>query len=114
MPKRDTYLTHLDELPPYLCWVLARQGRKAITQEELARRTRWSRAKVERFCRLRTWAKVRVIEADIFRLACGVRKGTERRHKYYLKRTLDKTQTINGLAHFNSHGPLAVQALKRT
>jgi hypothetical protein len=109
-----TYLQHLDQLSPRLCWALARKpGRRAVTQQELCQRTGWSSAKVQRFCKLTTWANETVLDTDTFRQACGVPRDSERRHRAYLKRTLDLAVTVNGLAHFTHHGPEAIRALRK-
>jgi len=117
MPARkqaDTYLKQLDELPPFKCWMLARKGGgKPITQIEIARTTKWTLAKVEKMCGLKTWAEVTVEDADAFRLACGVSRSSERRHRYYLKRTLDLRVTASGLSHFRKHPAVASQKLIR-
>lgn len=106
-----TYLQLLDEFPPFVCWALARKARKALSQKDLMQRTGWSSGKVQRFCKLRTWATVTVHDADLFRTACGVDRKSERRQRAYIKRTLDVTQTASGLRHFGAHGANAVKTL---
>lgn len=111
MPARKqqpTYLKQLDEIPPFKCWMLARKGAGIpITQEEIIRKTGWSKNKVERMCGLATWGDVTVADADRFREACGITRSNERRHRYYLKRTLDLAVTTCGLAHFRKHPKVA-------
>lgn len=106
-----TYLQALDEFPPFVCWALARTARKALSQADLCHLTGWSSGKVQRFCKLRTWKTVPVSDVDTFRTACGVTRISERRQRAYLKRTLDVTQTLDGLRHFNSHGANALRTL---
>lgn len=115
MPARkqqDTYLKQLDELPPYKCWMLARKPRgQPISQAEIQSKTGWSANKVERLCGLKTWADVTVADADTFRKACGITRENERRHRFYLKRTLDLRVTTCGLSHFRKHPKSASKRL---
>lgn len=117
MPARKqqpTYLLQLDELPPYKCWMLARRrGGIPITQQEIRRATGWNKKKVEKMCGLKTWAEVPVMEADQFRAACGVNRANERRHRYYLSRTLDLTVTACGLSHCRKRPVVANKRLIR-
>lgn len=84
--------------------MLARKGGgQPITQEELRQKTGWGKKKVEAMCGLLTWASVAVGDADKFREACGVTRANERRHRHYLKRTLNLSCTTKGLAHFRKH-----------
>lgn len=113
-PQAETYLKQLDELPPFKCWVLARKkGGQPITQTEISKKTGWTLSKVEKFCGMKSWAKATVEDADKFRQACGVTRSSERRHKYYLKRTLDLSRTVSGLAHFRKHPGVASKKLVR-
>lgn len=107
--KPDTYLEEMEEIPPYMCWVLARHpNRNPITQAEIVQRTGWDAKKVERFCGLKSWRGVKIEDVDSFRSACGVTRTNARRHRAYLKRTLDPNTTVNGLTHMRKR-PMPAQ-----
>lgn len=84
-----------------------------ITQLEIKKETGWTLSKVEKFCGLKSWATVSVEDVDAFRVACGVTRASERRHRYYLKRTLDLSRTTSGLSHFRKHPGVASRKLVR-
>lgn len=98
--RPQTFLEELDQMPPYMCWVLARKPkRKPITQREIISATGWDKKKVTKFCGLKSWRGVTVEDADAFRSACGITRENERRHRAYLKRSLDPSRTLDGLSH---------------
>ncbi len=109
--KPATFLAEVDfPLTPLTCFVIARKGRQPISQEELALRTGWSMAKVQKFCRLKTWRRVTVEDLDKWRLACGIPRSQERRHRWFLKTSLALDRTPNGLQAFRKR-PANAQAV---
>jgi len=100
--QKSTYLEQANELPPRLCFAIARQNRRAITQLEIAEATQWSLKKVARLCNLDSWATVTVADMDKFRAACQIDRRSERRHRFFVRRSL--TSAINGFNHLRKPG----------
>jgi len=93
--------------------IARKPGRVPITQAEIASITGWGEKKVETMCGLKTWADVTVSDADKFRAACGIDRANQRRHKAYLRRTLDLGQTVTGLAAARKRPGIAQKRLIR-
>jgi len=92
----------MNELPPYLVASLARVGRQAMTQEQIAAATGWSLCKVAKVAALKTWADVTIADADRFRIACGVSRAAERRARFFVRRSL--STAINSFNHLRKKG----------
>jgi len=108
-----THLSRINQLPPFVCWLLARRNRRPITQAEIAKATGWSLKKVRRFCGLQSWDNVPLKDIDPFRMACGITIANERRHREYLKRTLDLERVTDGFTHFRKRPKVAQRRVAR-
>lgn len=72
MQEYDTVLVHMDKVPPNLCRVLARKGRKAMTNQEISDASGLTIKRVGEISKLTSWGKVDVGQASAFAAACGV------------------------------------------
>jgi len=78
-------LESLDRLSPFLCRVLARNGRKPLAVEEIAERSGISGRTVIRLSKLHSWKGVRVGLASRYIAACGLDPLHKRGVNKYLK-----------------------------
>ncbi len=92
-----TYLSIVDEFPPALCRLVARQGRRGFTDRELAERTGWSTQKVVHIASAGSWADITVGDMASFMTACGVGPATIRHHRRFLKRTARSAHPLHHL-----------------
>ena len=65
-------LRHLDRIPPNLCRVLARVGRRAMTNQEISDKSGLTIKRVGEISRLSSWGRVEVGQVSSFAEACGV------------------------------------------
>jgi hypothetical protein len=65
-------LIHMDKIPPNLCRIVARKGRKAMTNQEIADASGLTIKRVGEIAKLTSWGKVDVGQASAFAAACGV------------------------------------------
>lgn len=97
------WVSKLDKLPPNVCRLLARvphKAKQALTTDDIARRSGFSKQKVRAMSRLRSWKDVTVGDMEIFKSACGIAVGKgEALQLAYLRRSFDKTRTQTPLYH---------------
>jgi hypothetical protein len=89
MPKsaeQDALVAHMDRVPPNLCRILARRGRKAMTNQEIADASGLTLKRVGEIARLVSWGKVGVAQASAFASACGVDLVKQGQVRKYLMR----------------------------
>lgn len=96
-------LEYLDQLPPYLCRMLARRmgkGKKRVpmTTAEIVEASGLDKKTVLDISGRETWAEVFVSTADAFRKGCGITPSNQGRQLMYLART---RQTANPFAHLD-------------
>lgn len=97
-----SYLSRLDRLPPPICLMLARDGRrKPIPMAEISRRSGLSAAMIRKIATLKSWAEVPVGDCESFRSACGITPLNERRHIEFLKRSLKRGTGMKHLSRRN-------------
>lgn len=86
-PKK-TLLAVLDDLPPNVCRVVARQnnGWKPMSHADLAKRSGLANSTVAAISKRKTWRGLTVEVVEAFALACGVDHMHTKRTKQYLKR----------------------------
>lgn len=98
--NHSTFLAEAEDFPPYLCVLIARKDRKPVTQEQIAKATGFGINRVIKMWHSTTWAGVAIEDVDKFRAACGITRANIRRHRCYLKVTLDLDRTTTGLNSF--------------
>lgn len=76
----------LDRLPPYLCRVLARKDRKALTNAEVSRISGLTVKRVGEISRLKSWGSVPLSHISAFTRACGVDLLNQSNVRKYLMR----------------------------
>ncbi|HYE32128.1 MAG TPA: hypothetical protein VEH27_11915 [Methylomirabilota bacterium] len=81
-------IARLDKFPPVLCRLAARKnnGRRALTNEEIAKAAGLSKKCVDRLSVKATWSGVDVETASKFAAGCGVDLLHPRRQKDFLRR----------------------------
>ena len=87
--KPTTYLERLDEIPPPLCRLIARTRNnppRILKMTEIAQAAGLTLQKVAWIAKQKSFAKVKVEEADRFRLGCGITPQNEFRHREYIVR----------------------------
>ena len=62
----------LDKLPPNLVRLIARDGRKALSNRDIARKSGLSLKRIGQISKMTTWGSLQVGEAGAFADACGV------------------------------------------
>lgn len=92
-----TYLTIVDEFPPALCRLVARNQRRGLTDRELAARLGWSIQKVVHISSAGSWSAISVGDMASFMTACGVMPSTIRHQRRYLKRTMRSEDPLHHL-----------------
>ena len=75
-----------DRLPPYLCRVLARKDRKALTNSEVSRISGLTVKRVGEIARLKSWGSVPLSQISAFSRACGVDLLNQSNVRKYLMR----------------------------
>jgi hypothetical protein len=100
--RYNSYLDQLDRLPPNICRLIAREGRRQpLDNAALAARSGLTIERIAYISKLRSWASVTVGEMDAFRTACGISPTNQSRHYWYVRRTFDQHLTIKPLAHLD-------------
>ena len=79
-------IKHLDKLPPYLCRVLARKGRKSLTNQDIADVSKLTVKRVGKISKLKSWGSVPVAQAAAFSKACGINLINQAQARKYLGR----------------------------
>lgn len=97
MKPKPTLLEMLDELPPNLCILIARRGRRMIPVAEIRQASGLSRRRWEAALKSNTYRDMTVAEVDAFRTACGITPLNEWRHRAYLIRTYSGKQPLRHL-----------------
>jgi hypothetical protein len=92
-----TYLTIVDEFPPALCRLVARNRRRGLTDKELSLRVGWSIQKVVHIASQGSWEGITVGDMASFMTACGVSPSTIRHQRRYLKRTMGSEDPLHHL-----------------
>ena len=89
-----TDLEEADRLPPFVCRLLARDGRhhRAYSTKELVQRSGLNEKTIRRLARMDSWAKVLVGVRSRFREACGINRGNENYQLKFLKMTAKSKQ----------------------
>ncbi len=82
----NTLVIHMDKIPPNLCRILARNGRKAMTNREIADASGLTIKRVGEIARQTSWGKVDVCQASAFAAACGVDLVKQGQVRKYLMR----------------------------
>ena len=76
----------LDKLPPNLVRLIARDGRKALSNRYIARKSGLSLKKIGQISKMKTWADLQEGEAAAFADACGADLITQAKTRKYLMR----------------------------
>lgn len=92
-----TYLSIVDEFPPALCRLVARNRRRGLTDKELAAKVGWSIQKTVHVASAGSWASISVGDMASFMTACGVTPSTIRQQRRYLKRTMGSADPLHHL-----------------
>lgn len=82
----ETYLAHLDRIPPCVCYLIARRNGVMMTLPQIAAESGLGARTVRRISRSASWAAFTVDQVDRFRMACGITVKSEKVHMRYLKR----------------------------
>lgn len=82
----DTALDHMDKIPPNLCRILARKGRIAMTNKEIADASGLTIKRVGEISRQTSWSKIDVGQASAFAAACGINLINQGQVRKYLMR----------------------------
>lgn len=109
-----TLVEKLNRLPPCLCRLLAKHDGKLMTDVQLMRTTGWSKKKLERISRSRSWSKISVEDADWFLLACSLSWSAQRKKLWMLKLASEKgLDGIRRMRHLRSTRKSVVTMLLR-
>ena len=92
-----TYLTIANRLPPPLCRIVARVGRRGMTDTQIAERSGLTVQKVVWISVQADWSNVTVGDMASFMTGCGVAPGNIRHHLRYLRRTAKSTNSLSHL-----------------
>lgn len=95
---RPSLTEQLDQLPPCLVRLLARERRHCLTNQEIARRSGLSLKLVRKISHLPSWTSLRVGVAEDFARACNYDLLRPRRSLQYLARV---KRNSSGLSHLN-------------
>tara|TARA_Y100000034_G_C6722777_1_gene319838 strand:- start:215 stop:529 length:315 start_codon:yes stop_codon:yes gene_type:complete len=76
----------LDKLPPNLVRLIARDGRKALSNRDIARKSGLSLKRIGQISKMTTWGSLQVGEAAAFADACGVDLINQAKTRKYLMR----------------------------
>ena len=77
----------LDKLPPNLVRLIARDGRRALSNRDIANKSGLTLKRVGQISRMETWASLQVAEANAFAEACGVDLINQAKTRKYLMRS---------------------------
>ena len=83
-----TVLEFLDRCPPWLCRLLARERRKALTKREIAARSGLSPGMISKLSKLRSFGGVDVDVASRYMKACNIDPFHMRVHRQMIKRNM--------------------------
>ena len=100
-----SFLEKADRIPPPLVWLIARDNRRPIQLNEIARRCGLSRWTLRKIFTLPSWRTVPIWQVDAIRMACGITSSNQFRHVEYLKRSL--TRDADTLVHLYKRTPCA-------
>jgi len=84
------WLQKLDKMPPHWCRLVARHPhlmKRALTTEQIAKRSGLSKQTVLKLSKLRSWGNVTISQMESFKFGCGVIPGKEAIHRAYVERT---------------------------
>ena len=76
----------LDKLPPNLVRLIARDGRKALSNREISNKSGLTLKRVGQISKMNTWSNLQVSEANAFAEACGVDLINQAKTRKYLMR----------------------------
>ena len=76
----------LDKLPPNLVRVIARDGRVALSNKDIADRSGIGVKRVGQISKMTTWRNLQISEAAAFASACGVDLVNQSKTRKYLMR----------------------------
>jgi hypothetical protein len=79
-------VTKLDKLPPNLVRVLARDGRRSLSNKDISSRSGLTVKRVGQISRMKSWGGLQVSEAAAFTEACGVDLINQSKTRKYLMR----------------------------
>jgi|TARA_Y100000310_G_scaffold11165_1_gene11749 hypothetical protein len=79
-------VTKLDKLPPNLVRVLARDGRKSLSNRDIAAKSGLTVKRIGQISRMRSWSGLQISEAASFAEACGVDLINQAKTRKYLMR----------------------------
>jgi hypothetical protein len=79
-------LAKANRIPPKLCRLLAREGRRPLTLTEISTRSGIKIIRLRSILELKSWGPVPIEDADRIMKACGVDPFNMRRTGEYLKR----------------------------
>jgi len=88
---QDTLVAYLDQMPPRLTRMLARdmtRKQQPLTNLQIAKVSGLHPKRVAQISLMNSWGSLTVNEIDAFRSACGVTPKNIRWHRAFLKRTL--------------------------
>ena len=104
---KNSYTERLDYIPPPVAWLLARNRRRPLSLEEVARKAGITQRWLREILKKTTWAEVPVGLVDRIRSACGILPSNEWRHLEYLRRTVSQTRIDSALYHLKYRNPMA-------
>ena len=79
-------VTKLDKLPPNLVRVLARNGRRSLSNRDIAAESGLTVKRIGQISRMRSWGGLQISEAAAFAEACGVDLINQAKTRKYLMR----------------------------
>ena len=79
-------VTKLDKLPPNLVRVLARDGRRSLSNKSIAAKSGLTVKRIGQISRMRSWGGLQISEAAAFAEACGVDLINQAKTRKYLMR----------------------------
>lgn len=111
--KPNTYLDHLDRLPPVACFMLARRNGRPIKLAEIRKSSGLSRRKVIAMAKATTWRPFAIGDIDSFRMACGITVRNEPRHFWYLRQTWRRMRDGGGMSHLKHVHPRTLALIRQ-
>jgi hypothetical protein len=96
----NSFLEHVDTVPPYVARRVAGKGDRWIPAEEIAKSSGLSVPTVMRYARMQSWAGIPLARAQAFALACGHDLLRPNKTMKYLSRTAGKKKPF---AHLPTH-----------
>lgn len=112
-----TLIEKLDRLPPCVCRLLARSGRRLLSNVDLMKATGWGHSKLKRVSHSSTWRHITVEEVDVYLKACGMRWGSQRRQRASIRHAgndLTKMKHLRGTGLAGLKVYRIAELLKRT